>query len=231
MSATLRAIHNSGQSPRLNECRCLSRLTVVLANECTIVTVSRQVALQRICATAARGAAIDLAPACSHFAECLQGGKKSGRPTAEGKIRRTSFARPSVAKGLSAHCFSPRGAIRHARRGAAFSVSSLLSMCRETAAHRSYFDERARPARAVQAGRARWEQYPPIYTRTETAASAFLLAQMRCEIPLMARKRKSRTRKTTTEVGPPDDLYDYARPPARRVGRPTLQKLRSRRFS
>jgi hypothetical protein len=36
----------------------------------------------------------------------------------------------------------------------------------------------------------------------------------------MARKRKSRTRKTTTEAGLPDDLYDYARPPARRVGRP-----------
>ena len=35
----------------------------------------------------------------------------------------------------------------------------------------------------------------------------------------MARKRKSRTRKTTTEAGLPDDLYDYARPPARRVGR------------
>ena len=51
----------------------------------------------------------------------------------------------------------------------------------------------------------------------ETAASAILLAQMRCEIPIMARKRKSRTRKTTTEDGLPDDLYDYARPPARRV--------------
>jgi hypothetical protein len=36
----------------------------------------------------------------------------------------------------------------------------------------------------------------------------------------MARKRKSRTRNIATEVGLPDDLYDYARPPARRVGRP-----------
>jgi hypothetical protein len=36
----------------------------------------------------------------------------------------------------------------------------------------------------------------------------------------MARKRKSRTSKTTTEAELPDDLYDYARPPARRVGRP-----------
>ena len=54
-------------------------------------------------------------------------------------------------------------------------------------------------------------------------ASAFLLAQMRCEIPSMARKRKSRTRKTTTEAGLPDDLYDYARPPARRVGRPAAE--------
>jgi hypothetical protein len=36
----------------------------------------------------------------------------------------------------------------------------------------------------------------------------------------MARKRKSRTPKTTTEVGLRDDLYDYAPPPSRRVGRP-----------
>ena len=36
----------------------------------------------------------------------------------------------------------------------------------------------------------------------------------------MARTRKSRTRNITTEVALPDDLYDYARPPARRVGRP-----------
>jgi hypothetical protein len=48
------------------------------------------------------------------------------------------------------------------------------------------------------------------------------LAQVGCEIPSVARKRKSRTRKATTEVGLPDDLYDYARPPARRVGRPAL---------
>jgi hypothetical protein len=36
----------------------------------------------------------------------------------------------------------------------------------------------------------------------------------------MARARKSRTRKTTTEGVLPADLYDYARSPARRVGRP-----------
>jgi hypothetical protein len=39
----------------------------------------------------------------------------------------------------------------------------------------------------------------------------------------MAHKRKSRTRKTTIEAGLPDDLYDYARPPARRVGRPAAE--------
>jgi hypothetical protein len=39
----------------------------------------------------------------------------------------------------------------------------------------------------------------------------------------MARERKSRTRNTTTEAGLPDDLYDYARPPARRVGRPEAE--------
>ena len=49
---------------------------------------------------------------------------------------------------------------------------------------------------------------------------AILLAKMQCEIPSMARKRKSRTRKTTAEDGLPADLYDYARPPARRAGRP-----------
>jgi hypothetical protein len=53
-----------------------------------------------------------------------------------------------------------------------------------------------------------------------TAASAILLAQMRCETPIMARTRKSRTDKTAPEDGLPGDLYDYARPPARRVGRP-----------
>ncbi len=36
----------------------------------------------------------------------------------------------------------------------------------------------------------------------------------------MARTRKSRTRNVTAQDALPDDLYDYARPPARRVGRP-----------
>ena len=36
----------------------------------------------------------------------------------------------------------------------------------------------------------------------------------------MARKRKSRKQNITIVVGLPDDLYDYARPPARRAGRP-----------
>jgi hypothetical protein len=43
---------------------------------------------------------------------------------------------------------------------------------------------------------------------------------MQREIPGMARKRKSRTGKTTTEVGLPADLYDYTRRLARRAGRP-----------
>jgi hypothetical protein len=46
------------------------------------------------------------------------------------------------------------------------------------------------------------------------------LAKMQREIPSMARKRKSRARKTTTDDGLPADLYDYTRPPARRAGRP-----------
>lgn len=36
----------------------------------------------------------------------------------------------------------------------------------------------------------------------------------------MARTRKSRKQNNTTENGLPADLYDYARPPARRAGRP-----------
>jgi hypothetical protein len=52
---------------------------------------------------------------------------------------------------------------------------------------------------------------------------AILLAKMQREIPIMARKRKSRTRKTTVENGLPADLYDYARQPARRAGRPAPQ--------
>jgi hypothetical protein len=39
----------------------------------------------------------------------------------------------------------------------------------------------------------------------------------------MARTRKSQRGKTATEDGLPADLYDYARPPARRVGRPALE--------
>jgi hypothetical protein len=54
----------------------------------------------------------------------------------------------------------------------------------------------------------------------EAAASAILLAQMRCETLVMARTRKSRTRNITARDALPDDLYDYARPPARRAGRP-----------
>ncbi len=54
----------------------------------------------------------------------------------------------------------------------------------------------------------------------ETAAPAILLAKMQREIPSMARKRKSRTRNVAAQDSLPDDLYDYARPPARRVGRP-----------
>jgi hypothetical protein len=46
---------------------------------------------------------------------------------------------------------------------------------------------------------------------------------MQREIPSMARKRKSRTRSVTAEDALPDDLYDYARPPARRVGRPSAE--------
>ena len=39
----------------------------------------------------------------------------------------------------------------------------------------------------------------------------------------MARTRKSQTKDTTMEDGLPADLYDYARPPARRVGRPAAE--------
>jgi hypothetical protein len=66
-------------------------------------------------------------------------------------------------------------------------------------------------------------EYASISTRTATAASAILLAKMQREIPGMARKRKSRTRNVTAQDSLPDDLYDYARPPARRVGRPALE--------
>ena len=54
----------------------------------------------------------------------------------------------------------------------------------------------------------------------EAAASAILLAQVRCETPAMVRTRKSQIGKTAAEDRLPDDLYDYARPSARRVGRP-----------
>jgi hypothetical protein len=56
-----------------------------------------------------------------------------------------------------------------------------------------------------------------------TAASAILLANMQREIPSMARKRKSRTRNVAAQDSLPDDLYDYAHPPARRVGRPARE--------
>jgi hypothetical protein len=36
----------------------------------------------------------------------------------------------------------------------------------------------------------------------------------------MARPRKSRPQNLTADEAPSDDLYDYARPPARRPGRP-----------
>jgi hypothetical protein len=39
----------------------------------------------------------------------------------------------------------------------------------------------------------------------------------------MARARKSRTENTDATDALPGDLYDYARPPARRVGRPALE--------
>ena len=39
----------------------------------------------------------------------------------------------------------------------------------------------------------------------------------------MARTRKSRTGKVAPEDGLPADLYDYARPRARRAGRPAVE--------
>jgi hypothetical protein len=53
--------------------------------------------------------------------------------------------------------------------------------------------------------------------------SAILLAHLRCDTELMARTRKSRTEKTTAKGVLPDDLYDYACPPDRRVGRPAQE--------
>jgi hypothetical protein len=46
---------------------------------------------------------------------------------------------------------------------------------------------------------------------------------MQREIPDMARKRKSHSGKTTTVDRLPADFYDYARPPARRAGRPAAE--------
>jgi len=40
----------------------------------------------------------------------------------------------------------------------------------------------------------------------------------------MARARKSRTDNTVVTDALPDDLYDYARPPVRRAGRPARSK-------
>jgi hypothetical protein len=42
-------------------------------------------------------------------------------------------------------------------------------------------------------------------------------------MPRYVRSRKSRTQNTTAEDGLPADLYDYARPPTRRVGRPARE--------
>ena len=39
----------------------------------------------------------------------------------------------------------------------------------------------------------------------------------------MARPRKPQRQKSTAADAPFDDLYDYARPPARRPGRPALK--------
>jgi hypothetical protein len=47
----------------------------------------------------------------------LRSGWRSWAPSKEGKIKRTSFARRFACKKLSAHYFSPRGAIQPAERG------------------------------------------------------------------------------------------------------------------
>jgi len=41
-----------------------------------------------------------------------------------------------------------------------------------------------------------------------------------CHTDAMARSQKSRRRRAESFGAAPDDLYDYARPPARRPGRP-----------
>ena len=46
------------------------------------------------------------------------------------------------------------------------------------------------------------------------------MAHLRGDTAVMARTSKSRTRSITAQGVLPDDLYDYPRPPARRVGRP-----------
>jgi hypothetical protein len=67
----------------------------------------------------------------------------------------------------------------------------------------------AGPARSAQTGNAKWERYAPIAIRTETAASAVLLAKIQREIPSVARIRKSRARKTSADDGL---SAGYARP-------------------
>jgi hypothetical protein len=50
------------------------------------------------------------------------------------------------------------------------------------------------------------------------------LAEVSCHTVLMARPRKSRLQYVAAPDDTPDDLYDYARPPARRPGRPAMNE-------
>jgi hypothetical protein len=57
--------------------------------------------------------------------------------------------------------------------------------------------------------------------RSVACTSAILLAQMPCDTATMARSRKSKPQDhRPSGAAPNDDLYDYARPPAARPGRP-----------
>jgi hypothetical protein len=47
-----------------------------------------------------------------------------------------------------------------------------------------------------------------------------LMAPVLCETPIMARRRTARLQETPVPGEAPDNLYDYAHLPARRVGRP-----------
>jgi hypothetical protein len=67
----------------------------------------------------------------------------------------------------------------------------------------------------------RVNEIAPAAAQMEVAAKRrahrpFFLARVPCDTAVMARPRKSRPQC----VAAPDDLYDYARPPARRPGRP-----------